>query len=766
MQSSAPVWPDDDQRDLAEAVRTLLVRRADSGAVRAAIASRSGFDDGLWVTLGRELGVAGLAVAARHGGSGAGPGELAVVAQELGRVVAPSPWFATVLAAEVLGAASDDDPAAAESLVAIASGERRATVALPLDGRDPADPPAIQGDPAADGSGVTITGELADVLDPHADDVVVPVSTPTGPGLAVVGADALTVTDLEGLDLTRRRGRIGLDRAVGRLLDVPDPHEAVRRGVRLGLLLRAAEHVGVAGRCLDLAVEHGGTRRQFDRPIGSFQAVKHLCADLLVALEQARAALHDAVVAAQADPDGAEPAIRAAALTAADAAREVAGGAVQVLAGIGFTWEHDAHLSFRRAHASAVLFGGPDVHRRALAGEALGGAAPAPSSDGPDDLAAFAARVDAWHFARPPLPAGTRRDVDAGRRWFDAAIAYRRDLADAGLAGLTWPVDYGGQGLDPAHEVAFARGTRGHETFSEVFTVGVAMCGPVILSLGSADQRSRYLAPLLRGEEYWCQLFSEPEAGSDLASLRTRAVPDGAGWRVTGQKVWTTFAHFADHALLLARTDPEVPKHRGLTMFVVDMAAPGIRTRPLRQMTGDEEFCEVFLDDVALPADAVVGEVGGGWKAALTMLAHERRALGRDPLALAPPVTLQHLVGLVGDDEVGETHRHRVIDLWVRERALRAFGDRLAAAGVAGEDPGALASVGKLAAAGLARDVTRAAVEIAGAHGLAWDPAEPDGELWSRGVLYAPMLSIAGGTDQIQRTIIGERLLGLPREPS
>ncbi|HEY2224481.1 acyl-CoA dehydrogenase, partial [Actinomycetospora sp.] len=703
MQSGAPVWPDEDQRDLAEAVRTLLTRRADSSGIRAAIASDTGFDAGLWRTLGGDLGVAGLAVAARHGGSGAGPGELAVVARELGRVVAPSPWLATVLAAEVLGCAGEDDRAAAEVLAAVATGDRRATVALPLDGSDPADQPSPRAEPTPDGTGVAVTGTLPDVLDPHADDLVVLVATTAGPRLAVVGAGEVTVEDLEGLDLTRRRGRIGLDRAAGRLLAVPDPHGAVRRGARLALLLRAAEHVGLAGTCLDLAVEYARTRRQFDRPIGSFQAVKHLCADLLVALEQARAVLHDAVVAAQSDPDGAGPAIRAAALTAGDAARDVVGGTVQVLAGIGFTWEHDAHLYFRRAHASAVLFGGPDVHRRALAGDALGRVAPAATTGGPDDLTAFAARVDDWHASRPPLPAATRRDSAAGRTWFDAATAYRRDLAAAGLAGLTWPVEYGGQGLDPAYEVAFARGTRGHETFSEVFTVGVGMCGPVILALGSAAQRSRYLRPLLHGEEYWCQLFSEPEAGSDLASLRTRAVPDGsagAGWRVDGQKVWTTFAHFADHALLLARTDPDVPKHRGLTMFVVDMGSPGVHTRPLRQMTGDEEFCEVFLDDVALPADAVVGEIGGGWKAALTMLAHERRALGRDPLALAPPVTLRHLVGLVAEREVGATDRDRVVDLWVRERALRAFGDRLAAAGVAGEDPGALASVGKLAAAG------------------------------------------------------------------
>ncbi len=378
----------------------------------------------------------------------------------------------------------------------------------------------------------------------------------------------------------------------------------------------------------------------------------------------------------------------------------------------------------------------------------------------------FRLRCAAW-FAEHGCPAGTAPSRSREPAAYVAAgRAHQRGLADAGLAGITWPTEYGGLGLGPEARRVFDEEAAGFETFSALFTVGLGMCGPVLLALGSEEQRRRLLPPLLRADDVWCQLFSEPGAGSDLASLSTSAVRDGEGWRLRGQKVWTTYAHHSDRGLLLARTDPDRPKHRGITMFVVDMAAPGVTTRPLRQATGDAEFTEVFLDDVAVGPDDVVGQVDDGWRAATLMLATERVALADSPIG--SPVTLAAVVELArrhgrADDPLV---RRGIADAYVAEQQVDLFARRIAREVQVGRDPGSLASIGKLAAGRLAKQVAALALEIAGLDAVAWDPADPDGDLWAYGELYAPSLSIAGGTEQIQRTVLGERVLGLPREPA
>lgn len=382
-----------------------------------------------------------------------------------------------------------------------------------------------------------------------------------------------------------------------------------------------------------------------------------------------------------------------------------------------------------------------------------------------EPLAAFADRCAAW-FAAHGLPLGAApdrsRDPDA---YVAAARAQQRSLHDAGLAGITWPVEYGGLGLGPEFRAAFDHAGEGHETFSDVFVIGLGMCGPVLLALGSEEQKRRYLPPMLRGDELWCQLFSEPGAGSDLASLSTSAVADGPDRVVIGQKVWTTYAHQCDRGLLLARTDPDVPRHRGLTMFVADMTAPEITTRPLRQATGDAEFNEVFLDGLRVGPDDVVGAVGEGWRAATLMLMNERVALSDSPISspvtLDAVVTLARQTGRADDPAV----RRRIGEAHVLRTQVDLFARRVASEARVGRDPGSLASVGKLAAARLATEVSALAMELAGSGAVAWDPARPEDGLWAYGELYAPSLSIAGGTEQIQRTILGERVLGLPREP-
>jgi len=346
-----------------------------------------------------------------------------------------------------------------------------------------------------------------------------------------------------------------------------------------------------------------------------------------------------------------------------------------------------------------------------------------------------------------------------------AARQFQQRLFDAGLAGLHWPAEHGGQGLGLEYVRAFGETTRGYQTFSDVFTIGLGMCGPVLLALGTAEQRSRYLRPMLRGDELWCQLFSEPGAGSDLASLSTAAVLDGDEWVITGQKVWTTFAQYSDFGMLLARTDKAVPRHRGITMFIADMHAPGVTVRPLRQATGDEEFSEVFLDQVRIRARNVVGSVNDGWSATRLMLMNERAALSGSPIS--SPVSLAAVTKLIRDRdrERDPVFRRKLAEAWVGQLGLDLLAERIAADTLAGQDPGSFASIGKVAAGRVARQIAALAIEVADQDGVAWDPADPDGGLWAYGELFAPSLSIAGGTDNIQRTIIAERVLHLPREP-
>jgi alkylation response protein AidB-like acyl-CoA dehydrogenase len=273
----------------------------------------------------------------------------------------------------------------------------------------------------------------------------------------------------------------------------------------------------------------------------------------------------------------------------------------------------------------------------------------------------------------------------------------------------------------------------------------------------------------LRADAVWCQLFSEPGAGSDVASLQTRAVRDGDEWVVNGQKVWTSGAHHSDFGLLLARTNPEVPKHRGISMFVVDMHAAGVTTRPLRQIDGSAHFNEVFFDDVRLPADALVGELDEGWRGAVAMLANERVAIGAGGRAqqlggdaYAPLVDLARAHGRTGDPVV----RQQLADIYSRERILGLLGMRIRAALVAGRAPGPEGSVAKLATTILGKRGADLGMAIAGAAGQAWEPragGQPGDQAAS--LLFAPMLGIAGGTSEIQRNIIGERVLGLPKDP-
>ncbi|HEX4362654.1 MAG TPA: acyl-CoA dehydrogenase family protein [Pseudonocardia sp.] len=373
----------------------------------------------------------------------------------------------------------------------------------------------------------------------------------------------------------------------------------------------------------------------------------------------------------------------------------------------------------------------------------------------------------AWLREHAPGPA---TGLDAAGL-LSRAREFQAALYAGGYSGITWPTEAGGRGLGTAEAQAFSDEAAEYDLPTGPFIIGMGMCGPTLVDLGTPEQKSRYLPKLLSGEEIWCQLFSEPGAGSDVASLQAKAVRTDDGWVLNGQKVWTTNAQWADYGAVLARTDPDRVKHAGITMFIVDMHAPGVTVRPLRDMSGRAPFNEVYFDDVHLAGDGpispVIGEVNQGWNAAVVMLGHERISIGAgrrprsNPLEFASLVELARSAGVAGEPGV----RAKLADLYAHERALELFNTRMRQETAAGNPPGARGSVSKLAGAMLLRRAIETAGEVAGPTAIGWEPDDTRGPELALGINSSPASSIAGGTNEIQRGIIGERILGLPKEP-
>jgi alkylation response protein AidB-like acyl-CoA dehydrogenase len=343
--------------------------------------------------------------------------------------------------------------------------------------------------------------------------------------------------------------------------------------------------------------------------------------------------------------------------------------------------------------------------------------------------------------------------------------AYQAALADAGLAGLTWPKPWG-QGLTPEHQRVFNDEAAGYVLPTTAYIIGLGMVIPTMIEFGTDAQRERYVAKALRGEEIWSQLFSEPGAGSDVASLQMRAERDGDEWVLNGQKVWTTGAQISDFGAVIARTNPDNPKHRGITMFIIDFSAPGVEVRPLRQMNGGSGFNEVFFTDVRIPDANRIGDVNDGWRCAVAMLMNERVAIGSGGggsrsagAGVKPLIELARRRGVLADPVV----RQGLADIYIRTQIMGYVGQRTRAAVTAGKAPGPEGSIGKLAGGLLARRTSDLGMAIAGVGGQAW--SDPGDARWALSVLSAPSARIAGGTDEVQRNIIGERVLGLPKEP-
>jgi alkylation response protein AidB-like acyl-CoA dehydrogenase len=364
-------------------------------------------------------------------------------------------------------------------------------------------------------------------------------------------------------------------------------------------------------------------------------------------------------------------------------------------------------------------------------------------------------------------------DEDARRRevraWTDAhPNPSGRELAEAGYVAPHWPRPWG-LAAGPVHQLIVDDELRRAGIRRPENTIGIGWAGPTLIQAGTQAQKERYLFPLLAGEEVWCQLFSEPGAGSDLASLATRAVRDGDCYVVTGQKVWTSFAHVARFGILLARTDPDAERHRGISYLVCPMDAPGVEVRPIIEMTGAHNFNEVFLDEVRIPTENLVGEENEGWSLAKVTLANERVSLSGEGALWGRGPTADDLVDVVraAGGCPDPLVRQRIARLYSESEILRVIRLRGLAAALAGADPGTGPSVRKALADRHGQEVMATAKELAGAAGMlaGSGPCGTDNPVWSYGYLFAPALTIGGGTSEVQRNIIGERLLGLPHDP-
>ena len=380
----------------------------------------------------------------------------------------------------------------------------------------------------------------------------------------------------------------------------------------------------------------------------------------------------------------------------------------------------------------------------------------------------FAARVEGF-LSEHCSSVGDPVDDEGEMQGLVRTRAFQGALVDAGLAGLTYPTHLGGAGLTPLHQEVFTRVSAGWRLPNGPLAISHGMCLPMLGQFGTEEQKARYLPDNISGRAIWCQMFSEPGAGSDVAGLSMRAVRDGDEWILDGQKVWTSGAHYCDFGIVVARTDPTLPKHQGLSMFIVDMRAPGIEVRPLVQISGARGFNEVFFSDARIPAANLLGDVNQGWNLAVSMLMFERVSIGAGGGALnarrSPELAaLARALDRASDPVI----RQGLADLHIREEIKEYIGQRIRSSVATGRVPGPEGSIAKLNGAVLARRTRDLAMSIIGTAGQAWDDRDPSSEVaarWSSFCISAAGVSIAGGTDEVQRNIIGERVLGLPREP-
>ncbi|MFG1683144.1 acyl-CoA dehydrogenase [Nonomuraea sp. NPDC049269] len=670
-----------------------------------------------------EQGVLGLHLPEEYGGQGYGLLELAVALEVLGERRVSGAYLPTVLASAVLARSSG----LTDLLTALADGSLTAAVALH----------------GTAGDSLLALGSA------EAEVFLLPVGD--GEWSLFERAD-VTAEPFEGVDLDRAGCSIvGFAETRGRPLGAVPVRE-------VAAVLLGADSCGVGAWAVATAAEYAKVREQFGRPIGQFQGVKHRVAAALVALEQARAAVWDAARALDetipssgagnrtgvrnppaADltgsrmvDDEARLAVGVAAVLGPDAAVRCAADAIQVLGGIGYTYEHDAHRYYRRALSDRMLADDPGMWAEKVAGLAVAGVRRRLEPDLPEEAANVRDMIRAEAASLRAMERGARLGRFAREGWIMPFLP------------KPW-----GRAASPLEQVII------HQEFRDLNrpNLGIAAWAvPSIIKYGTPEQAERFLPRTFAGEIVWCQLFSEPGAGSDLAGLSTKATRVEGGWSLTGQKIWTSLAQYAHFGICLARTSPEKSKHEGITYFLVDMSTPGITVRPLKEINGEEVFNEVFLDDVFVPDDLVVGEVDGGWRVARDTLSHERVALGD---SWGPGSQHTDMIELVGElPGLRQSQREQAGRLWAEGQAISALGLRVTLSQLSGADPGTAPSVRKLLVMRHAQAISE----------FCWS-LDPSNARWSRTILTTRAFTIGGGTAEVQLNIIAERALGLPRDP-
>jgi alkylation response protein AidB-like acyl-CoA dehydrogenase len=707
--------------ELARVARAFLHSHDARAESRALLEEPSERLPGFWKEMA-ELGWMGLHVDEALGGQGFGLPELAIVVEELGFAMAPGPFLPTTLAAALL-VECGSEAARCAFLPGLAEGSWVGAVGLGGDLQ-------LGADGTLEGSaGLVLGAEVAGLL-----------AICVGDDVALLETDQPGVTALpqKNIDPTRRVCAVRCDAA-----QVPEAN--LLRGARstlerLARTLFAAEATGGARACTEMATEYAKVRQQFGRPIGTFGPVKHHCANMLVATEQATAGAWGAA-RADLDDEQAELAAATASCLALPAFMFCARQNIQVHGGIGYTWEHDAHLYLRRAIALEALLGPVDRAREDVVRLMGRGVRTKLTIDLPQEADAFRHDVRAFVERYKALP-----DEDK-----------RKALSDSGYLVPHWPRPWG-RDAGPIEQLVI------EEEFSGVRRpdLGISAWNTLTIAQhGSPEQVERFVRPSLEGELEFCQLFSEPGAGSDAAAVTTRGVKVDGGWRVSGQKVWTSNAHLCNRGFATVRTNPDAAKHQGISMMVIDLHAEGVEVRPLRQITGHSHFNEVFFDQVFVPDEDVVGPVDQGWTVARSTLGNERVSIGGGAEGGMPggPDLLKLLDRYRADDR-GTTRE--VGAALAETESIALMNLRGVIRAVEGSEPGAEANVTKLLGSEVAQRKGALAAQMVGPLSAVREGEEKRVGTWLMATMGA---TIGGGTSEIIRNQIAERLLGLPRDP-
>lgn len=721
--------------ELADSVRSLVARVAPSEVLHAALESPVENPPPYWQAAA-EQGLQGVHLAESVGGQGFGILELAVVLAEFGYGAVPGPFVPSAIASALIAA---HDPQA-KVLAELATGAAIAAYAL-----DSGLTATRHGDV------LVIRGEVRAVpAAAQASVLVLPVAIESRDEWVVLRNDQLEIEAVKSLDPLRPIAHVRAN-----AVDVSDDallsNLTMTTAHALMSTLLSAEAVGVARWATDTASAYAKIREQFGRPIGQFQAIKHKCAEMIADTERATAAVWDAARAlddAGESSSDVEFAAAVAATLAPATAQRCTQDCIQVHGGIGFTWEHDTNVYYRRALMLAACFGrGSEYPQRVVDTATTAGMRPVDIDLDP---------------STEKLRAQIRAEVAALK-------AMPREPRTVAIAEGGWVLPYlpkpWGRAASPVEQIIIAQ----EFTAGRVKRPQIAIATwivPSIVAFGTDNQKQRLLPPTFRGDIFWCQLFSEPGAGSDLASLATKATRVDGGWRITGQKIWTTGAQYSQWGALLARTDPSAPKHNGITYFLLDMKSEGVQVKPLRELTGKEFFNTGYLDDVFVPDELVLGEVNRGWEVSRNTLTAERVSIGGSDSTFLP--TLGEFVDFVRDyrfeGQFDQVARHRAGQLIAEGHATKLLNLRSTLLTLAGGDPMAPAAISKLLSMRTGQGYAEFAVSSFGTDAVIGDTERLPGK-WGEYLLASRATTIYGGTSEVQLNIIAERLLGLPRDP-